>query len=123
MAAEHLDMLYRQFILFLAGSVIPMIYALGFIGAILSYYLDKLRVTRLCYVPRASKSPTGLLVFAMFVLALVAIFVFPSVAARPPPSISPLPSPLSLPLLPLPLLPAILLSPFDPLMPPIIASV
>ncbi|KAJ4457987.1 putative DUF590 family protein [Paratrimastix pyriformis] len=77
-AEEHLDVLYRQFILFLAGTIVPMVYFLGFVGAIIGYYLDKLRVIRLCSVKPMHTSPHKLLLWVLILTALAAVFIFPN---------------------------------------------
>lgn len=74
---EYLEIFYQQFSLYLCGTIVPSIYFIGFIGSIITYYFDKLRMTKLCYVKISHKSPNILLLLMTTLISVIAFFVFP----------------------------------------------
>eukprot|EP01112_Ceratiomyxa_fruticulosa_P019690 TRINITY_DN64_c0_g1_i1.p1 TRINITY_DN64_c0_g1~~TRINITY_DN64_c0_g1_i1.p1 ORF type:complete len:507 (-),score=82.41 TRINITY_DN64_c0_g1_i1:106-1626(-) len=78
LADEYLEVLYRQFILYLGMPLFPLITLLGLICNILEYRLDKYRLLRICQHPRGMQaSMKRFLVFFLFSTALVALVCYP----------------------------------------------
>lgn len=74
---EYLEIFYQQFTLYLGGTIVPAIYFIGLIGSILTYYFDKLRMAKLCYVKISHKTPNSLLLIMTTLISIIAFFVFP----------------------------------------------
>jgi nitrate reductase NapE component len=74
LAREYLEVLYRQFIVYLAFSIFPLVAVLGLICNIFEYKLDKYRLLRICQHPRGLQgSMRKFLVFFLFTIAVVAL--------------------------------------------------
>lgn len=76
---EYIDMIYRQFVLYLAGIIIPMIYVLGFVVGIIEYYfINRIRIIYVYHVVPSNSNISWLIVFALFIVGTLSIFVFPN---------------------------------------------
>eukprot|EP01027_Heterolobosea_sp_BB2_P009681 GEZU01014267.1.p1 GENE.GEZU01014267.1~~GEZU01014267.1.p1 ORF type:complete len:676 (-),score=124.83 GEZU01014267.1:97-2124(-) len=70
LTTEYLELIYRQYVIFCALPVFPLITFISFIGSIVEYVLDKFRLTHLCKrPPRTKGSMKSLIGFFMFMAA------------------------------------------------------
>lgn len=77
-AAEYLELLYRQFLLYLAIPVCPIIAPLSFLGNFLEYPIDQWVLLNLTKTPPILRgSMRSFLVFFMFITALLGLVSFP----------------------------------------------
>lgn len=74
LAEEYLELIYRQFIVYLAFAIIPLVPILGLIANIVEYRIDKYRLLRICQHPRGLQgSMRNFLTFFLFTTAAVAL--------------------------------------------------
>jgi hypothetical protein len=52
LAEEYLELIYRQFIIYLAFAIVPLVPVLGLLANIVEYRVDKYRLLRICQQPR-----------------------------------------------------------------------
>eukprot|EP01122_Echinamoeba_exundans_P012425 TRINITY_DN5183_c0_g2_i2.p1 TRINITY_DN5183_c0_g2~~TRINITY_DN5183_c0_g2_i2.p1 ORF type:complete len:345 (+),score=55.47 TRINITY_DN5183_c0_g2_i2:410-1444(+) len=77
-AEEYLELLYRQFIVYMGMTVFPTIGFFGMLVNIVEYPLDKWRLLRISKTPPPLRgSMHSFLVFFLFLSALISIVVFP----------------------------------------------
>jgi len=73
-AEEYLEVMYRQFIVYLAFAIVPLAPVLGLICNIVEYRVDKYRLLRICQHPRGLQgSMRNFLTFFLFCTAAVAL--------------------------------------------------
>lgn len=74
LAEEYLLLIYRQFIIYLAFGIMPLVPVLGLIANLLEYRVDKYRLLRICQHPRGLQgSMRNFLTFFLFATAVVAL--------------------------------------------------
>jgi len=77
-STEYLELLYRQFVLYLAMSVCPLVAPLSFLGNLWEYPIDKWTLLNLARTPPILRgSMRSFLVFFMFITALNGLIMFP----------------------------------------------
>lgn len=77
-AEEYLELLYRQFIVYIATMAIPMVGGVAIVGNALEFWLDKFRMLRITREPQyIAHSMRNFLIIYLTGVALFAIFVFP----------------------------------------------
>lgn len=77
-AEEYLELLYRQFIVYMGMTVFPTIGFFGMIVNLVEYPLDKWRLLRISKTPPPLRgSMHSFLVFFLFLSAIISIAVFP----------------------------------------------
>jgi len=77
-AVEYLQVLYRQFLLYLGMTIFPWIVLIGMIGNLIDYPINKwylLTITRT--PPLLRGSMRSFLVFFMFLTSLISVLIFP----------------------------------------------
>jgi len=75
---EYLEVLYRQFIIYLGITVFPWIVILGVIGNIVDYPVNKWYLLNIAHTPPLLRgSMRSFLVFFMFMTSLLSLIVFP----------------------------------------------
>lgn len=73
-AEEYLEVMYRQFIIYLAFPIFPLVAALGLVCNVVEYRVDKYRLLRICQHPRGLQgSMRNFLTFFLFCTAAVAL--------------------------------------------------
>jgi len=73
-AEEYLEVLYRQFIIYLAFAIVPLAPVLGLLCNLVEYRVDKYRLLRICQHPRGLQgSMRNSLTFFLFCTAAVAL--------------------------------------------------
>jgi len=78
LAEEYLELLYRQYIIYMGSMTFPMITMVGFLGNILEFFLDKYRMLYICRKrPKVDAHMKKFLTFFLVVSALFSIFTFP----------------------------------------------
>jgi hypothetical protein len=78
LALNYLDLLYRQFVLYLGTPFVPFLPVLGIFINLVQIPVDKWRLLKWCKTPpRLSGSMKHFLVFFLLISALVSIAVFP----------------------------------------------
>jgi len=78
-AEEYLQVLYRQFILYVGTLVFPLIGILGFIANLIEYPIDKYRMLRVCREPRRVEQKMGRFLFAfMMMVGIVGMLTYPN---------------------------------------------
>jgi len=78
LAEEYLELLYRQFIIYLAIPLFPLVSLLALIGGLFEYPIDKMVLLKISKTPPfLSGSMKSYLVFYMFFIAVFATFIFP----------------------------------------------
>jgi len=76
---EYLDVLYRQFIVFIGMTIVPLIAALGCAACVLDYFLVRLRLLRFHRRPPPMEgSFKTYLMVLLLVAAALAVFSFPA---------------------------------------------
>jgi len=74
LAEEYLELIYRQFIIYLAFAIIPLVPILGLLANVVEYRVDKYRLLRICQQPRGLQgSMRNFLTFFLFATAAVAL--------------------------------------------------
>jgi len=77
-AEEYLDLLYRQFIIYMAIPIFPAVTFVALVANFLDYPLDKLKLLRISKTPpHLSGSMRSYVVFFMTVTAVLSIIIFP----------------------------------------------
>jgi len=69
---EVVTLCYRQFLIYLGMTVFPLIVAFGFVFNIIEFFLQKIRLCKLCY---ETKRSIGFMNFTLPLLALVTILL------------------------------------------------
>ncbi|KAH3756469.1 DUF590 family protein [Pelomyxa schiedti] len=78
LAEEYLEILYRQFVIYLGMPFFPLITLLALLANVIEVGIDRLRLTKICKKPPAlSGSMKKQLIFYMFVSAVLACGAFP----------------------------------------------
>ncbi|EFA85236.1 DUF590 family protein [Heterostelium album PN500] len=78
LAEEYLEILYRQFIVYLGLSIYPMVTVFGVVCNIVEIYVDKFRMLKICRRPhRIQGSMKRFLTLYLFVIAVVAVATYP----------------------------------------------
>lgn len=78
-AEEYLELLYRQFVIYIGMLTFPLITFVGLITNIVEYPLDKYRMLRICQRPkRLSKALTPFIVVFMVISALAGFLSYPN---------------------------------------------
>eukprot|EP00026_Physarum_polycephalum_P006587 Phypoly_transcript_06635.p1 GENE.Phypoly_transcript_06635~~Phypoly_transcript_06635.p1 ORF type:complete len:520 (+),score=74.89 Phypoly_transcript_06635:157-1716(+) len=74
LAEEYLELAYRQFIIYLAFAIVPLVAVLGMLANMVEYRVDKYRLLRICQQPRGLQgSMRNFLTFFLFATAAVAL--------------------------------------------------
>jgi len=77
-AEEYLELLYRQFVLYMGMLTLPLLTFVALITNIVEYPLDKFRMLRMCQRPkRLNSSLTGFIVVFMVITAAAGFFSYP----------------------------------------------
>lgn len=77
-AEEYLELLYRQFVLYIGMLTLPLLTLVSLITNLVEYPLDKFRMLKVCQRPkRLNKRLTGFIVLFMIVSALAAFLSYP----------------------------------------------
>ena len=79
LSEQFLQVLYRQFILYIGILVFPLIGILGVVGNLVEYPLDRLQLLRLCKEPHYIIDTHGsfLLIF-LLIVGIVAFLMYPN---------------------------------------------
>lgn len=79
LAEEYLQILYRQFLLYLGTPAFPLIGVLGFLANLVEYPLDKFRMLRVCQEPKRIDDPMrGFLTVFFFIVGIAAALTYPN---------------------------------------------
>ena len=74
-ATEMIGLFYRQFIVFSAVSIFPIVGILAFIIVLFEYPLDKFKLLKMCQEPRrVNHTMTGFIVILLTLTAVTALF-------------------------------------------------
>jgi hypothetical protein len=77
-AEEYLELLYRQFVLYIGMLTLPLITLVALVTNLVEYPLDKLRMLRICQRPKRLNSRlTGFIVIFMCCSALAGFLSYP----------------------------------------------
>lgn len=77
---EYVEVLYRQFIIYLGFTVFPLMAIIGFVGTVAEFWLDKYRLVVMCRKPEVREEPIRpiLLTICHMVVAVAALGSFPN---------------------------------------------
>jgi len=79
LAQEYLELIYRQFVVYIGIPVFPMIAAFAFLLSIIEFYVDKYRLFCMCKKPvRADGSMRPLLLFFLLFISVMSFFAYPT---------------------------------------------
>lgn len=77
-AFEYLEVFYRQFICYLGMTVFPLMPVLSLIANLIEYFLDKVKMVKLCQKPkRLDLSMKGFLMVWLLVIAAAGLASYP----------------------------------------------
>eukprot|EP00741_Cyanophora_paradoxa_P004624 tig00000821_g4488.t1 len=71
-AEDYLELIYRQYLIYVGSGVFPLLPAVGLITNALEYFIDRYRLTRQCRPPVLRGSLKSLLLFSLTLAALAA---------------------------------------------------
>eukprot|EP00163_Fabomonas_tropica_P017762 TRINITY_DN3150_c0_g2_i10.p1 TRINITY_DN3150_c0_g2~~TRINITY_DN3150_c0_g2_i10.p1 ORF type:complete len:209 (-),score=40.93 TRINITY_DN3150_c0_g2_i10:423-1049(-) len=79
LSEEYLELLSRQFIIYMGMSTFPLITLIGVLAMILEIYLDKARLIKVCQTPRIRKhSLRHFITFFLMITAIAALASWPN---------------------------------------------